>query len=352
MVQEWRGGGPDKTMSSVDVVVPCYRYGCFLRECVESVLAQRGVDVRVFIIDDASPDNTSEIATALSNESSRVTFVRHLTNKGHIATYNEGIDMVSAAYYMILSADDYLLPGALYRSTQLMEAHNEVGFVFSHAINFRSELPTGDCETAWRIMPGLNFIRLSGAKNMVPTPTAVVRTDLQKRVGGYRSELPHSGDMELWFRLAAHSDVGFLGINQAFYRRHSNNMSLLYTTQSWLPDLHQRKTAIDLFIRTCTNQLPEAKRLHRGLLRSLATHAVGFASVALNDGDAELSRRLSLFAREECPEIIVSLPWIKLLSKRYMGAENWRSLQTSAAKVCRLLSKRTSNAADDTLKPS
>jgi hypothetical protein len=331
-------------MSSVDLVVPCYRYGRFLRECVESALAQAGTDVRILIIDDASPDNTAEIATDLSKESSRVTFVRHVTNKGHVATYNEGIEWAAADYYMILSADDYLLPGALYRSTKLMEAHPALGFVWGRAITLIDGFGpdpafTDDCEAACRIMTGLDFIRLSGARNIVPTPTAVVRTELQKRVGGYRSELPHSGDMEMWFRLAAHSSVGILGTAQAVYRRHSKNMSLLYYTNSWFPDLQQRKAAINYFIRTCRGLLPDAEQIHRELLRSLACDAVGFASSAFNNGEMELSRQLSQFAFEECPEITRSLDWVKLICKRHLGVEAWHLLQPSMARIRRLFSE-------------
>ena len=50
-----------RPMSRVDVIVPCYNYGRFLRECVESVLSQP-VDVRVLIIDDASTDDTPQVA--------------------------------------------------------------------------------------------------------------------------------------------------------------------------------------------------------------------------------------------------------------------------------------------------
>src|SRR6185312_15605269 len=45
------------SLTSVDVVVPCYNYARFLQECVGSVLSQDGVDVRVLIIDDASIDD-------------------------------------------------------------------------------------------------------------------------------------------------------------------------------------------------------------------------------------------------------------------------------------------------------
>lgn len=59
-------------MNGVDVIVPCYRYGRFLRTCVSSVLDQQNVAVRVLIIDDCSPDNTADFARLLQEEDERV----------------------------------------------------------------------------------------------------------------------------------------------------------------------------------------------------------------------------------------------------------------------------------------
>ena len=53
-------------MSRVDIVVPCYNYGRYLRQCVDSLLTQEGVDVRVLIIDDCSTDDSPEIARAIA----------------------------------------------------------------------------------------------------------------------------------------------------------------------------------------------------------------------------------------------------------------------------------------------
>src|SRR6266436_2977703 len=82
-------------MSRVNVIVPCYNYGHYLRECVESVLSQEGVDVRVMIIDDCSPDNTPQVAAELMSRDSRIEYRRHEKNIGHIATYNEGLEWAS-----------------------------------------------------------------------------------------------------------------------------------------------------------------------------------------------------------------------------------------------------------------
>src|SRR5436305_2109319 len=103
-------------MSTVDVYIPCYNYGRFLRACVHSVLLQQGVDVRVLIIDDASQDSSQEIAQALAREDSRVEYRRHTANLGHIETYNEGVRWIRAKYSLLLSADDMLTPGALSRA--------------------------------------------------------------------------------------------------------------------------------------------------------------------------------------------------------------------------------------------
>lgn len=320
-------------MSSVDIVVPCYRYGHFLRECVESVLAQQEVEVRILVIDDASPDDTAEVATELTTQSSRVTFVRHATNKGHIATYNEGIDWATADYYMILSADDYLLPGALASAASLMDAHPNVGLTYSRAVTLdhcgTNALNVVDEAkgAAWRVLPGLEFIKLCRARNIVPTPTAVVRTSLQRRLGGYRPELPHSGDLEMWLRLAAHSAVGVSEAYHAVYRRHSENMSLLFATSSCLPDLQQRKAAFDCFINSWGDTLQSPEKIHRRLSWFLACDAVTFASAAFNEGEMEDSERLSEFALRICPQVKRSLRWAKLTCKRGVGREAWCALQ-------------------------
>src|SRR5437016_876838 len=108
-------------MASVDVVVPCYNYGRFLRQCVGSVLAQEGVDVRVLVIDDCSSDHTPEVGRALAAADPRVEYRRHPVNRGHHPTYNEGLAWASADYCLLLSADDLLTRGALARAARVFE---------------------------------------------------------------------------------------------------------------------------------------------------------------------------------------------------------------------------------------
>jgi GT2 family glycosyltransferase len=332
-------------LSSVDVIVPCYRYGRFLRKCVESVLLQSLREIRVLIIDDASPDDTVDIAAELAAEDSRVHVLRHDSNRGHIATYNEGIEWASADYMLILSADDYLLPGALSRASAVMDAHPDVGLTFGKAVELRSDAETPDPTYVlgssdsgyWQVLDGPKFIESSAGRNMVPTPTALVRTALQKRLGGYRPDLPHSGDMEMWFRLAVHSRVAQLDAFQAVYRHHADNMSLAYTFNSWLPDLQQRKAALDALFQTCSNVLPDSVRLRQRLLRCVAFDAVGFGSRAFNGGSMDECECCAEFALQICPQIKRSWPWVKLAWKRRLGPRGWIAIQPLVMAVRRVL---------------
>lgn len=321
---------PVESSAAVDVVVPCYRYGRYLRQCVQSILAQEEVLVRVLIIDDESPDDSADVGAELARGHENVTFLHHSRNKGHIRTYNEGIEWAAAKYFLLLSADDYLLPGALGCATKMMETSPEIGMVFGNAL---AEFEDGETEVVRpllgrvqgcgdRVFGGLEFVRVSGASNLVPTPTAVVQTNVQKRIGGYRPELPHSGDMEMWLRFAAHGKIGFVDRCQGVYRRHSRNMSSGYETANSLPDLRQRKAAIDLFLQA--NGWEEG--LQRELHGDLGRIAIGRASAAFNVGDKRALQELTGFAVQISPDVKRSLPWARLMTKRMVGHRAWKVL--------------------------
>ena len=222
-------------MSRFDVILPCYKYAHYLRQCVESVLSQSHGDLRVLIIDDASPDNTEEVARELATQDRRIAYRRHESNCGHIATYNEGLNWADGDYLMILSADDLLTEGSIQRAVELLDANPEVGMVHGKMLVFfdEKEIPHPQIELhhwEFSITDGLEHIQntCKAAYNLVATPTVMTRTSLQKHVGDFRAELPHTADMEMWLRLALHAPVAYIDAYQAYYRKHTTNMHHLY----------------------------------------------------------------------------------------------------------------------------
>jgi len=254
-------------MKSVDVVVPCYNYGRFLRGCVESILTQQGVDVRVLIIDDGSPDDTPQVGRALAAEDARVAYRRHEPNQGFFPTINEGLfEWASAEYCLLLSADDALAPGALARATALMDAHPQVGLVYGLGMILKGEAephgaPLAPDDYKTNILSGARFLEFCcEVGNPVPTPTAVLRTSLQHKIGRYNPDLPHTSDYEMWMRCALHGDVGFVHAVQGYYRVHGAAMSAHYYAD-FTRDLVQCHRAVATLVAGGGAPLPNADRL-------------------------------------------------------------------------------------------
>src|SRR6476619_1973521 len=82
----------------VEVVVPCYNYGHYLPQCVESILRQAGVRTTVTIVDDASTDDSALVAERLASAHQGVRLIRNETNLGHIRTYNVGLREADSDY--------------------------------------------------------------------------------------------------------------------------------------------------------------------------------------------------------------------------------------------------------------
>jgi glycosyltransferase involved in cell wall biosynthesis len=260
-------------MAKVDVVVPCYNYGRYLDQCVRSVLDQSIGDLRLLIIDDASSDDSLSVAKRLANSDARVSIVSHSENKGHIATYNEGIAWASADYFLLLSADDMLIPGAFERATAVMDANPDVVLAHGDDIWWYDGLPAPDIDAqrgyTW-VRQDLVHEMCAIGGNLVSTPTAIGRTSIQKKIGAYRASLPHSGDMEMWLRFAAHGAVVRISAVQAIYRRHFSAMSNQYSDGS---DYLHRKAAFDSFFEHCKDRIPAYQNLRAQAARKVAEHA-------------------------------------------------------------------------------
>jgi glycosyltransferase involved in cell wall biosynthesis len=312
-------------MSRVDIFVPCYRYGRFLATCVESILSQEGVDVRVLILDDASPDETEAVGRSLERGDARVEYRRHSTNVGHIATYNEGLAWATGDYVQLLSADDALTPGALARITRIMDAHPDVTLGYGRDISFTSEFlppaPPAKGESGYDLLDYTKFLDVSCNLGHTPiqAPTAVVRNEVQQRVGGFLPEHPHSGDTEIWLRLAAQGCVAAVHADQAFRRVHPTSMSCDY---SLLGRLEEHKRAFDAhFANDCP--LTDCGGYRTRVYATLARQAFWLGARAFDEGDADTCEACLAFSLAADPTVASMRSWRRLELKRRLGTRAW-----------------------------
>lgn len=298
-----RPGRPGRR-ASVTVVIPCYNYGVFLPDLVDSALAQSDVDAHVIIVDDASPDGSADVARRLAADNpAHVSAIIHSRNRGHIQTYNDGLAAVDTEYVTLVSADDLVAPGALGRATRLMDRFPGVGLVYGHASVFSDDpVPRHrPLPETWSVWDGREWIdwTASRGRNLIVSPEVVMRTRALRETGGYNPLLPHSGDLEYWLRTAARWDVARVnGRPQAFYRMHGANMHLTqFATMA--VDMRHRLSAFEVINGPELAPLvPGSDRLIERTRRAIARQASVLAQRELDRG-AHLSEIQALLALAE-----------------------------------------------------
>jgi hypothetical protein len=331
-------------MTSVDVVVPSYNYAHYLPGCVESLFVQEGINPRVLVIDDASTDDTPAVAARLLSRYRGLEYRRHSRNTGHIATYNEGLlAWAVAPYVLLISADDLLAPGALKRAVDQMDRHQGIGMVCGMALLFESRDDLARAPTARsnsvpdgpdiQILPTAQLLLHCVRGNPISTPTVVVRTELQRAVGPYAPELPHTGDMEMWMRFAVSSEIAVTRFVQAYKRLHTGNMSKDYLA---LRELRERFKAVEYAFARDSQRYARHGLSQDYVRRTMAAEALWVANGFIDVGDHPAARDCLQFAVDLWPAIVKSTASRKTRLKLRLGPQlwqEWRSVSTLLGRI-------------------
>jgi hypothetical protein len=304
----------------VSVVIPCFNYGRFLEGAVASVVSQRGVDVEVIIVDDASTDDSADVAEAIAAREPAVQVLRNETNQGHVRTFNNGYERATGEFIVRLDADDLLTPGSLARAVALFDAFPAVGLVYGHPRHFEeAEPPVRAGRASWTVWRGRDWLaeRCRVGVNCITTPEAIIRASVMDEVGDLDTRLKFAQDMEMWLRVSAVSDVGRVnGSDQALHRDHPASMSAT-SGSGLMTDLIERREVFRVLFDGHGGQVPDAPRLHALARRRLAREALEDVTHLLDRrlGQPGLVRELLTFARSTWPEW-QSLPEARALSRR------------------------------------
>jgi glycosyltransferase involved in cell wall biosynthesis len=195
----------------VTVVVPCFNYGRFLSEALESLRAQDGGAPRIIVVDDGSDER--ETQSVLAELPGDVELLRQ-TNAGLSAARNAGFRAACTSLLLALDADDMLPPGALRALRHGLEDDPGAGFAYG-VTRFFGEW-SGDM-----VMPGWDPYRLLYRHTI--GPTALTRRELFEDVGGY--DLAGYEDWEFWLHALAKGWHGVKVPETTFlYRRHGTTM--------------------------------------------------------------------------------------------------------------------------------
>jgi len=225
-----RAAEPRPVGPQVSIVIRCYNYGATLDRAVRSALAQTHKDFEVVIVDDASTDQTPQVAAQLARDDARVRVVTNAANRGLAGASNAGIGASRGRYYIQLDADDELHPRAVEWFADALDkdpttaiAYGAMEVLTEQGTRFKSGWPP---EFDWRQqLMGRNQVCYS----------AMVRREAWERVGGHRAHSAPAEDADLWTRATS---FGFKArrVTQAstlLKHDHSDSASNARATPSW-----------------------------------------------------------------------------------------------------------------------
>jgi len=218
----------------VSILVPSYNGAKYLRESLDSLLAQTYRPIEIILLDDASTDETPAIAAAYAG---RIAYVRQPANLGIYQNVNAGIAQARGDLLATYHADDIYLPTIVEAQVAYFERHPEVGAVFCSDIFVDAE----GREYARLVLPPevrgerpLDFRTVLNAllryKNrFLVCPTAMVRASVHAAVGAYRPDrYRNTADLEMWLRIAKVYPIAVLESHLMKYRHFHGNSSQRY----------------------------------------------------------------------------------------------------------------------------
>ena len=187
----------------VSVIIPAYNAGQFIREALDSALAQTWQDTEIIVVDDGSPQLAAWVTLVYPG---RVTYVWK-TNGGPASARNAGIRRSRGEFLAFLDADDVWEPDKLATQLAAFQQHPEAGMVYA-AVRKIDEAGRPVASAPVRRPSGRIAAELFMG-NVIPTSTVVIRRKCLEAVGLFDEspELISVEDYDLWLRFAERFDV-------------------------------------------------------------------------------------------------------------------------------------------------
>jgi glycosyltransferase involved in cell wall biosynthesis len=211
------GANVKMSFPAISIVLPTFNGSRYLEQSVESCLNQSLADWELFIVDDASTDDTPRIAAGFAARDDRIHLIRHEKNRKLPGALNTGFAAARGRYLTWTSDDNLYTPNALETMRDALERHPESDLVYADYAtidevgNLMERVSAGE-------PPGL----VSG--NVVG-PCFLYRARVQFELKGYDETLFLAEDYDFWLRVSSRFRLMHLKKSLYHYRLHADSLT-------------------------------------------------------------------------------------------------------------------------------
>lgn len=202
----------------VTVITPTYNCEKYIAETVKSVLDQNYDNLHYLIIDDGSTDSTREVLKPFDD---RLIYI-YQTNQGEAGAVNNGLRRVMGKYFMVVNADDPLLPNAINTLVDFMESHADVLCAYPcwNSIdengNTRAHFDNGEYDFSYMVRHCV----------CQPSVGSIFRSTVIKLVGLRDPQFKLHSDFDYWLRIGLAGKMARVPKTLATFRIRNGQQSL------------------------------------------------------------------------------------------------------------------------------
>ncbi len=204
------------------IAISCFNHEEYIAASIESAVRQTWSALEILVFDDGSSDDSVNIIESLPFREN-FTFIPQ-QNAGYAATLNRAIERASGKYFTYWGSDDIAMLDRVEKQVALMEARPEVAVCAGNALMIDGDGILIDKRLRLHPARDLQFHDLlTGSTPGFVSPTAMIRTDVLREIGGYRPDIPLE-DLYLWLKLAKEGhQIHVLNDILLYYRKHESN---------------------------------------------------------------------------------------------------------------------------------
>ncbi|BAZ22466.1 putative glycosyl transferase [Kalymmatonema gypsitolerans NIES-4073] len=221
----------------VSICIPTYNGAQYLRECLDSVIAQTFTDFEVLLVDDQSSDETLNIAQEYAAKDYRICVKQNEQNLGLVGNWNRCIELAQGEWIKFVFQDDLIAPECLEKMLAASKPDSsiiscrrnfiieevmpeEVHQYYKNLVTLETLFPESTEISATDYCKAvLNQIKY----NFVGEPTVIMlRRDVFHRFGNFNPHLVQLCDLEFWARVAVSTGIIYVPETLATFRVHSN----------------------------------------------------------------------------------------------------------------------------------
>ena len=205
----------------VSVIIPNYNYAQYIREAVDSVLAQTYPSIEIVVVDDGSKDDSREIIESYGDKIKAI----FQKNQGVSAARNNGVATSSGKFVAFLDADDVWLPEKLERQIARFDADEKIAFVHCSMtlVSSGGEI-LGEESDGQEGSVADEFLRFERGVVIGAASTGVVLRKVFDEIGGFDKRQSTAADWDFAYRIATKYKIGFVAESLVRYRMHGSNM--------------------------------------------------------------------------------------------------------------------------------